>query len=661
MITVSGVAKSHGARTLFSDVSFQVASGRRYALVGPNGAGKTTLLHMLSGEQQPDEGVVARAKDLGIGYLRQDVAETAGRPVIDEVVAGAGEVADAERRMRELEAHVSDEPAGDRQEALLAEYGHLQQRFEHLGGYTLEADARRILGGLGFSDEQMDGDIGLLSGGWMMRVALARLLLSRPDVLLLDEPTNHLDLASVTWLEEFLAAYEGAIVLVSHDRDFINAIANRVLDLEGGTVTEYVGDYADFVEQRQLRLEQLASAAANQQRKIAETERFIERFRYKATKARQVQSRVKQLDKLERIEAPQDRTKTMRFRFPSPPRSGRAVIRLSEVVKRYGDNTVYDGLDLVLERGQKIALVGPNGAGKSTLLKILAGVLPIEGGTRELGHNVQVAYFAQHQVEALQADKTVLEELSAAVDTSKVNPRSMLGAFLFSGDAVDKRVRVLSGGEKSRLALAKMLAHPANLLCMDEPTNHLDINSRDVLEDALVEYPGTVVLITHDRHLIRSVADTIIEVRDGSAIVYPGDFEYYASKTGIDLDRRGAAEGSAAGAPPAPVVDGQAEQLPARSKTDKRAEAERRNRLYRETKELRRRLEKVEADLGAAESEVAELTRMLADPEVYDDSEHVQELLIRHNVAKDRAADLTATWERLYTAVEEATARAGGG
>ncbi|MEX0659792.1 MAG: ABC-F family ATP-binding cassette domain-containing protein [Egibacteraceae bacterium] len=650
MLTLSGVSKSHGLRTLFSDVSLQVTGGRRIALVGPNGAGKTTLLEILSGDQRADDGQVTRAKGTVVGYLPQDVADMAGRPIIAEVLASAGDVTNLEQRLRTLEVEVAEAPPGKAQEELLAEYAWVHERFEHLGGYGLESEARRVLGGLGFADADLERDIGELSGGWMMRVALAKLLLAGPDVLLLDEPTNHLDLASVSWLEGFLGDYGGALVLVSHDRDFMNSTANRIVELAHGTATEYVGDYADFVEARALRMEQLEAAARNQQRKIAHTEQFIERFRYKASKARQVQSRVKQLERLDRVETLDDAPRAMRFRFPAPPRSGRDVVRLEQIVKRYGDHTVYDGLDLVLERGQKVALVGPNGAGKSTLLKVLAGVLPLDGGERVLGHNVSVAYFAQHQVEALDAEKTVLAEMSDAVDTARVNPRSMLGAFLFSGDDADKRVGVLSGGEQSRLALAKLLAHPANLLCMDEPTNHLDIASRDVLEDALLEYPGTVVLITHDRHLIRSVADTVVEVADGTATVYPGDYEYYLGKVGTEP---GAGPEPAPAAPP--PTGGKAAR---KAGADKRADAERRDRLYRRTGDLRKRLARAETDLATAEKEVAELNRLLADPEVYEDSERVTALILAHSTAKDRAAALTTEWERLYLEVEAATEQA---
>jgi ATP-binding cassette subfamily F protein 3 len=643
VISVEEISKSYGGQVLFRDLSWRIAERERIGLVGPNGAGKTTICRILAGVDEPDTGRVSRGRSVTVGYLPQEVTGSAAGSVLAEALAGFEEVWALEREMETVARALETTPS----EALTARYGDLQHRFEALGGYRLESQAKAILSGLGFRPDELGRPLVEFSGGWRMRAALARLLLLGPSLLLLDEPTNHLDLEALAWLESFLADYDGTVVVVSHDRYFLNRMVTSIAELSAAGLTVYHGDYDDYLVEREARHELLEAQARNQAKRIEEIERFIERFRYQATKARQVQSRVKMLARVERIEVP-GAARRIHFKFPEPPRTGRRVAALSGVHKAYGDNVVYAGVDFSVERGDRVALVGDNGAGKSTLLKILAGALPFDRGERVLGAHVAVHYYAQHQLDALTPTNSVLDEIvAAAPDLPHTRLRTILGAFLFSGDAVDKKVTVLSGGEKARLALAKMLVRPAALLCLDEPTNHLDLASREVLEQALALFPGTIVFISHDRYFINRIATSVLHVHHGVLTPYLGTYDDFLSA----LERRAAEAGAAPGAGEhrADLRD-----LRGREAADAHGRSRRegaRKRVSAEVRELRKRLEAVETRVHEMEARLVEITSALADPGLYADGERARSVAHQRKAAEEQLAWLMREWEEISTAL----------
>jgi ATPase subunit of ABC transporter with duplicated ATPase domains len=532
MIRLEKISKQNGRHLLFVEASASLQRGEKIGLVGPNGAGKTTLFRMIAGEEQPDEGQISTDRGITIGYFSQDVGEMSGHSAVAEVMNGAGPVSAVAAELKELEAGFADPDRADEMEALIERYGEAQARFEDLDGYALEGRAREVLDGLSFSQEMMDGDVGALSGGWKMRVALARILLMDPDVMLLDEPSNHLDLESLIWLEAFLKGYEGALLMTSHDREFMNRIVGKVVEIDGGALTTYSGDYSFYEQQRALNETQQQAQFERQQAMLAKEIKFIERFKARASHAAQVQSRVKKLDKIDRVEPPR-RRQSVAFEFQPAPRSGDDVVSLENVNKRYGGRSIYEALNFSVRRKERWCVLGVNGAGKSTLLKLVTSATKPDAGRIAIGGSVKLGYFAQHAMDLLDGDATIFQDLEASFpQAGQDSLRALSGCFGFSGDDVEKRCRVLSGGEKARLVMAKMLFDPPNFLVLDEPTNHLDIDTKKMLIQALSSYEGTMLFVSHDRHFLAALSNRVLELTPDGVHQYAGGYTEYVARTG---------------------------------------------------------------------------------------------------------------------------------
>ncbi|MGA7875209.1 MAG: ATP-binding cassette domain-containing protein [Desulfoferrobacter sp.] len=648
MVSVQQVAKFLGKKELLKGVSFHVHAGERVGLIGTNGAGKTTLFHILLGETEPDEGLVTKSRNLSIGYLPQQCNPPEQRSILTHTTDVDQKVGAIRSELNTLQHEMASARDQHEIERMASHQAHLLEQLEHLGGYDLEARAQKILAGLGFQENQFGSPVSTLSGGWLMRLELARLLLAEPDLLLLDEPTNHLDLESLIWLEQYLINSSSAVIVVSHDRAFLNRVVARILELEGGRLNEYAGNYDFYLKEKAQRRQIQLSSYKNQQERIRQVERFIDRNRYRKDKARQVQSRIKSLAKIEHVEISAEESQ-IHFEFPQPIRSGKRVLELRNLTKAYGNHIVYEGIDLVIERGDRIAFLGKNGAGKSTLLKILAGEEPVTGGERIIGHNVILGHYAQYQWEQLASDKSVLEEaVSMSGDLTQSQLRGLLGAFLFRGEDVTKKVTVLSGGEKARLILCKLLLQRPNVLLMDEPTNHLDIPSRDVLEETLQNFPGTLCFISHDRHFLNSLSNKVLAVENGQIHLFPGNYDDFINIWKNRLEQEIDAELSAG-----QTSKDEGSSSARKAQMQKRLEAGWRNELYRIKKPLQKRLERVDSDLNEFHRLLDSLNEQLGDPGTYQEGPKVQQLQIKYQHCQKKIEELTQQWESTALALEE--------
>ncbi len=662
MIQLSDLTKSFGDRTLLDHVTWQIGDGDRVGLCGPNGAGKTTLLKMLAGFDEPDSGGIVKPSDLTIGYLPQDGLSHSGRTVFEEASSAFQPLLDIKAEMHDIEHRLGDASVPQAEhDAMLARYSDLQDHFRLGDGYSMDLRIATVMRGLGFSQEDLERPAETFSGGWQMRIALAKLLLGRPNLLLLDEPTNHLDLDARNWLEEYLGGYPFAVILVSHDRYFLDAVVTRITDLNLRKLTDYVGNYSRYVELRDAMLERLRQAKRDQDEEVARVKMFIDRFRYQATKAAQVQSRIKALEKVVPIEVPPER-KRIHFTFPTCAKSGRMVMELKNVRKSYGPLTVFKNLNLHIERGDRIALVGPNGAGKSTLMRMLSGEETPDTGTRTLGHQVVMEYFAQDEAVRLDPTLTVYETLQAGSATNMVPAiRNILGGFLFSGDDVYKKAGVLSGGERTRLAVARMLLRPSNTLLLDEPTNHLDLDSKDVLLDALEDYGGTLIIVSHDRYFVEKLATKIIEIGHGDGQVYPGTYAEFlwhkehpeAPKAQDPRPKAQSPKAEPHKARPTEKAKSPTSPKPEDSRESRKQDEAERRKKQKATEALRKRISELETRIAARETEVKELEAAMAAPGFFDDREKSKVATDRHQALMWEVGDLMGQWEALQDHASE--------